>query len=186
MKRRNLYRIICVMLLISALLLTGCGKSDSGVAGQETAAEAGAEKEQKAVEEEPEETKEEEEPEEPEEERYASLEEYYKSPEGQEEWENTEKSLSENGIEIEVSENTLIYSSKIDSINMTDFDEEQKQSMLDAMEETMQENMERQEDDLQSTFEQLKEETGIEGIVMKYLFYDAEDELIYSYEYPKK
>lgn len=186
MKKKSLSVLLCVaMLMFGSVALTGCGNDDSGSGNsQEQSSRGGTEE---SSEESTQESSSEE-SQEPEgtNAAYTTLEEYFATAEGEENFNYFKTGLGDDGILLEVEGNVMICTYPMADVALADYSEEQREQIMANMQETMPATMEELSDYFVPAVELFEDESGIDGVVLKVVYTDANGELLYEHEFSSK
>lgn len=181
MKKKSLSVLLCMaMLVFGSAALTGCGDKDSGTGrGEESRTEEQTREQSNAPADDAKE---------PESEgaSYTTLEGYFETAEGAEDLAAFKEGLEGEGISMDVEGNVVICTYSMDDIALADYSEEDQAEMLATMQEQMPSTMESLSGYFTPSVEYFEEASGLNGIVFKVVYADANGELLYEHEFTSK
>lgn len=117
---------------------------------------------------------------------YTTLEEYFATSEGEESFNYFKTGLGDDGIQMEVEGNVMICTYPMTDVALADYSEEEREQILANMQESMPGTMEDLSDYFVPAVELFEEESGIDGVVLKVVYTDANGELLYEHEFTSK
>lgn len=186
MKKKSLSVLLCVaMLMFGSVALTGCG-NDGGESGRNQEQSSGRGTEESSEESTQESSSEESQEPEGTNAAYTTLEEYFATAEGEENFNYFKTGLGDDGILLEVEGNVMICTYPMADVALADYSEEQREQIMANMQETMPATMEELSDYFVPAVELFEEESGIDGVVLKVVYTDANGELLYEHEFTSK